>query len=263
MPDVRRSLIVALMLLAVAPATAAAATREVRVMTYNIASAVETSNDLGPIAEAIELRDPDVVGLQEVDRSWSRSDSIDQARDLALLLGMSFRFDPNLDCSAFDFDNDGVCRYGTAVLSRLRLRASAGREHRLPHVGEDEPRGLAQVGITVRGRRLTVFNTHLSAHQASRLQQVRAILRVLSVTSPPYVLLGDFNAESRSPEIRLLRARLVDVAAAARLKRPTAGNKRIDYIFVSRGIRVRSAYIPPAGERRVSDHRPLVARVQF
>ena len=246
------------------PALAGAAPRQLTVMTFNVASAVETGNDLDPIADAIERREPQVVGLQEVDRSWSRSDSLDQAEELAVRLGMSFRFDPNLDCSALDYDNDGMCRYGTAILSRLALRAAAGREYRLPVVHEgDEPRGLAQVGITVRGRGVTIFNTHLSAHRASRLPQVRAILRILAATRPPYVLLGDFNASPRSPEIRLLRSRLVDAAQVAGLKRPTVGNTRIDHVFASRGMKVLRAFIPPLTSARVSDHRPLVVRLQF
>lgn len=245
-------------------APAGAASREATLMTFNIASAVETGNDLDLIADAIELRDPDVVGLQEVDRSWSRSDSLDQADELALRLGMSASFDPNLDCSSLDFDGDGVCSYGTAVLSRLPLRATAGREYRLPLAFQgDEPRGLAQVGVNVRGRSLTVFNTHLSAHHSSRMPQVRAILRILAATRPPYVLLGDFNSRPSSPEVRLLRARLGDAAQLMRVRRPTVGNTRIDHVFVSRGVKVLSAFVPPASSRRVSDHRPLVVRVRF
>src|SRR3954471_24941252 len=87
-----------------APAAAPARAVDVTVMTFNIASAVETDNDLGPIAAAIRGAHPGIVGLQELDRSWSRSDGVDQPADLARRLGMHWSFDANLDCAALDFD---------------------------------------------------------------------------------------------------------------------------------------------------------------
>jgi endonuclease/exonuclease/phosphatase family metal-dependent hydrolase len=249
-------------LIAAAPA-AAAGQRTLTVMTFNIASAVETGNDLDPIADTIELEEADVAGLQEVDRSWSRSDSLDQARELALRLGMTYRFDPVVDCAADDVDMDGFCRYGTAVLSRFSMRAATSRDYSLPRAGNEEPRGLAEVGVNVRGRRLTVFNTHLSQVPSAHSAQVRELWRVVSATRGPYVLMGDFNARPNSPDIVWLRRRLTDAAHLMHVQRPTAGNTRIDYVFVSQGIKVLSARVPPASSRRVSDHRPLIVKLRL
>ncbi len=254
----------ALTMAAAAPSGAAGAgSRTLTVMTFNIASAVETDNDLDPIADTIDLQEADIVGLQEVDRSWSRSDSLDQAQELALRLGMSFRFDPVLDCSALDADNDGLCRYGTAILSDFGLRAATARDYGLPRTGTEEPRGLAEVGVNVRGRRLTVFNTHLSDVVSARRAQVREILRVVRNTRGPYIVTGDFNAKPNAPEIYWMRRRMVDAARLKHVARPTVGNTRIDYVFVSKGITVLSARVPPASARRVSDHRPLIVKLRL
>jgi endonuclease/exonuclease/phosphatase family metal-dependent hydrolase len=249
---------------ACAPAAATAAgPRTLTVMTFNIASAVETDNDLDPIADAIQRQAADVAGLQEVDRSWSRSDSLDQAQELALRLGMSFRFDPVVDCSTRDADGDGVCRYGTAVLSRFSMQAATARDYSLPRAGAEEPRGLAEVGVNVLGRRLTVFNTHLSEVASARRAQVQEILRVVRATRGPYIVMGDFNAKPNAPEIGWMRRRLADAARLKRVQRPTVGNTRIDYVFVSKGITVLSAHVPPASSRRVSDHRPLIVKLRL
>jgi endonuclease/exonuclease/phosphatase family metal-dependent hydrolase len=247
----------------VAPGAGAAGPRTLTVMTFNIASAVETDNDLDPIADAIQLEGADVAGLQEVDRSWSRSGSLDQARELAQRLGMTFRFDPVFDCSARDFEGDGFCRYGTAVVSRFSMRASTARDYSLPRMGEEEPRGLAEVGVNVRGRRLVIFNTHLSEVARARRAQVQEILRVISATRGPYILMGDFNARPNAPEIGWVRRRLTDAARLKRVQRPTVGNTRIDYVFASKGITVLSAHVPPASSRRVSDHRPLIVKLRM
>lgn len=246
-----------------APGAGAAGPRTLTVMTFNIASAVETDNDLDPIADAIELGEADVAGLQEVDRSWSRSDSLDQARELALRLGMTYRFDPVLDCSALDTDGDAFCRYGTAIVSRFSLRAATARDYSLPRAGEEEPRGLAEVGVNVRGRRLIVFNTHLSEVVAARRAQVREILSVVSATHGPYIVMGDFNARPNAPEIGWMRRRLTDAARLKHVQRPTVGNTRIDYVFASNGITVLSARVPPASARHVSDHRPLIVKLRL
>jgi endonuclease/exonuclease/phosphatase family metal-dependent hydrolase len=245
------------------PAAAPARPVYLTAMTFNIASAVETDNNLGPIADAIGAYNPDVVGLQEVDRSWSRSDSVDQPDQLALLLGLYWSFDETLDCVALDYDGDGFCQYGTAILSRFPLRAAASREYGLPRLGDDEPRTLGRVGIVVGGRRITVYNTQLSGLAQSRPSQVRAILRVARATRGPFVLLGDFNARPDAPEIGLLRRHLVDAAQVAHERRPTTGNTRIDYVFASPGTHVVWATVPPGSAPMVSDHRPLIARLRF
>lgn len=259
----RRVALLACCLALAVPAAASARPVDVTVMTFNIASAVETDNDLGPIASTIGRANPGVVGLQEVDRSWSRSDSVDQPADLAARLGMHWSFDANLDCASQDLDEDGFCQYGTAILSRYALRASATRQYRLPRPSWDEPRGLAQIGVTIGGHRLTVFNTHLSAHPPTRREQVRYILNVLRTVPGPLILLGDFNARPGATEIGWLRARLTDVARVGHVTRPTVGSTRIDYIFASRGIGVVSATVPHASARPVSDHRPLIARLRI
>jgi endonuclease/exonuclease/phosphatase family metal-dependent hydrolase len=250
-------------LLTAAPPAGAAPARTLTVMTYNIASAVQTGNDLEPIAGYVERHRPAIVGLQEVDRSWSRSDSLDQAGELAARLGMSFQFDPVLDCSSIDYDNDGECRYGTAVLSRYPLRAGAGRDYRLPQIGSEEPRGMAQVGVSVRGRNLTVLNTHLSDVAAARRAQVRTILQVVRGIHGPFVLMGDLNARPNAPEMRQLRRRMRDAALLQRVRRPTVGNARVDYVYVSRGITVLDAHVPSPTAYRFSDHRPLVVRLRL
>src|SRR4051794_40160216 len=97
---------------------AVAAPPELTATAFNIAHARLSPNGLADIARVIRSSRPDVVALQEVDRSWSRSQGVDQATELGRLLGMHADFDPNLDCAARDLEGDGFCQYGTAILSR-------------------------------------------------------------------------------------------------------------------------------------------------
>ncbi|HKG16637.1 MAG TPA: endonuclease/exonuclease/phosphatase family protein [Solirubrobacteraceae bacterium] len=255
----------------VAPAATAGAAgpRRLTVMTFNIAHAGLAPGGLSRVAAVIRSGHPDVVGLQEVDRSWSRSRGVDQAAELGRMLGMGSRFSATLDCASSDLDGDGICQYGTAILSRFPIVAGSERRYRLPvRVGE-EPRALARLTIDVGGRMVDVFNTHLSFREPSRVREVAVVRRLLRADRRPFVLTGDLNALPFAAELVDLRRVARDAALAA--GRPglrttaLAHPVRLDYVMLPRApldgpartMRVLSARVVYGA--RVSDHRPLVA----
>src|ERR1044071_240107 len=89
-----------------------------RVMTYNIHVGVgmDKKLDLQRIADVIRKHDPDLVGLQEVDRGVQRTQRIDEIVELAKLTRMDYAF-------AFNLPYQGG-QYGVAILSRLPIRAT-------------------------------------------------------------------------------------------------------------------------------------------
>src|SRR5690349_11106955 len=105
-----------------------------RAMTWNIRHGLGNDGviDLERIATVIEHCMPDIVGLQEVDHHWSRSDRVDQTTWLANRLGMSGVFGANL------FPPGGGA-YGTAILSRWPVVEWAN--HPLPSRSGSESRG--------------------------------------------------------------------------------------------------------------------------
>jgi len=260
MPSRSRALaaLTATWVLGLAPAVTAHA-QGFTVMTWNIAHARVTHNDLAPIGRTIARQHPDVVGLQEVDRSWSRSGSVDQASLLGVQLRMFKFFDLTLDCRGADLDGDGTCQYGTAILSRRPL--GGRRTYFLRGSGNDEPRGLARASVFVGGHRITIFNTHLGKGH-SRALQIRHILRVLAHTRGPYVLMGDFNARPAGPPLDRLLQRVTDAARVRHVRRPTIAGTRLDYVFVSRDLSVLAARIPRLPPGQLSDHRPVIVRLR-
>ena len=95
---------------------------EIRVLTYNIHHGegrrrqVRSGADCG----GDQLPRPDIVALQEVDQGTRRASGVDQPAELARLTGMKVVFGRNID-----FEGGG---YGTAVLSKLPVRAHEQRE---------------------------------------------------------------------------------------------------------------------------------------
>ena len=266
-----------------------ARTGDVRVMTYNIKHgqtnaactqpaalpgqppAPDCNLDLQAAIAVIREHDPDIVGLQEIDRFWARSAYQDQPAVLSAALGMEHRcYAANLDHPA-DHHADQPHQYGTLVLSRFPIRTCINTL--LLRTGENEQRGFALAVIDVRGTSLHFYNTHLHTTQADRLQQTASIAQAVDAAGPgARIVVGDFNARPTATELEPLFARFTDawtktgVAAADNangLTSPAAPDgdprNRIDYVLVSSPMEVRAATVPVDTKTRLAaDHYPVV-----
>ncbi|MDN3256522.1 endonuclease/exonuclease/phosphatase family protein [Streptomyces sp. MA25(2023)] len=276
---VQLSLAGALLNLAVAAPPASAGQGQavpLRIATYNIHAGTGSDGvfDLDRQAAALRALDADVIGLQEVDVHWgARSQDLDVAEELARRLGMRVSFAPiySLD----PVEAGGPRReYGVAVLSRFPVRSAANHEITRLSTQDENPvpapaPGFGEVTLKVRGVPVQVFVTHLDyrADPAVRVAQVADTRRIMAreraaLPGARQVLLGDFNAEPSAPELQPLWEELTDAGAGTGGTYPAAAPvKRIDYVAVGKGVRVRGAAVPE--EAVASDHRPVVADVSL
>lgn len=237
-------------------------TRTLRAASFNIHHGVGLDGllDLERVARVVEDEQPDVIGLQEVDRHFGeRSDFVGQARWLADRLGMRVVFGANLDLDPL---TPGAERrqYGTAILSRYRIHR--WRNTLLPRPEGGEQRGLLEARVTVRGVPVRVFNTHLQHDsQAERLAQIAQVRAIVADSRESVVLVGDLNATPESPEITAITEDLTDSWVEAGegdgytydAETPHA---RIDYVLTSADIVARTAAVLATD---ASDHLPVVA----
>lgn len=165
--------------------------------------------DLQRTADAIESLDADVVAVQEVDRFWGRSGTVDQEAELGELLDMETCYGANLvrapgETSEVDHE------YGTLILSSFPITSCENTF--LPTPEDWEQRGLLEARIDVDGTEIAVLNTHLQAGREGeedeairqRTEQADAIADRVAEIDVPVVLLGDFNAEPGDPELEML-----------------------------------------------------------
>ena len=151
----------------------------------------------GRIREWIERLDPDVIGLQEVLVGSGR----DQARELCdVRYAIEF-------AAAIDFWDDPIFKFGNAVASRWPISEREVVE--LPSAGDGEKRVALSVTIDAPMGPLSVTSTHLNwklHHGHVRERQVVALGELALRRRPrggfPLLLMGDFNAEPTSTEIR-------------------------------------------------------------
>lgn len=235
-----------------------------RVMSYNAHACVGTRGELSHlrIAEVIAAYDPDIVGLQELDLARQRSGGMDQAECIAADLKMHFHFHPALRIKEE--------MYGDAILSKWPLRVRRAAE--LPTVAASlafEPRGALWVSAIPGDQEVQIINTHLGLSRRERLAQARALLGPDWLGDPacarPVILLGDFNALPNSAVHRMFACVLRDAhRRAAPARRPTFPSRfpvlRLDYIFVSKDIKVQQVQVPRTPLTQLaSDHLPVVA----
>ncbi len=259
----------------------------IRVATLNI------WNRMGPweerlvaIRREVERVQPDILGLQEV--LVLPEHSLDQAEAIAEGFGYHVAYGRSPDADAYGMGNAVLSRWPIARSMTFTLPGTA--EHRCLVFAEiDSPIG-----------KLRFFATHLNwRFQESdvRQLQVQCAARFIEANSPhddyPPILVGDFNSEPDSDEIRFMRGlgslggksvHFVDcfgiagdgsLGATFSLKNPYAAllrepDRRIDFIFVRGGderfrgepLSARVCFDEPVGEAYPSDHFGVVAELR-
>lgn len=253
-------------------------------------------NRQGPWAERLPLLRvglaalaPDVVGLQEVMAFGGRS----QADEIADGLGWNVHFGPSHTFG-------GGLTWGNAILSPHSFAATDTLP--IPAPPELDARSVAYALLDAPCGKVPVFCTHLTyqLHRSdARCAQVRALADHVHALAPadqdpfPPILLGDFNADPDSDEMRFLRGRTplggrsVYFADAWHATRPLdpgwtydranpyalrsrEPSRRIDYVYVrgpDRGFRgeplsARLVLDAPVGNVWPSDHFGVLAEIQ-
>ena len=222
-----------------------------RVLTYNIHHGEGTDGkfDYERLARVITGLKPDVVALQEVDRNTRRANGVDQAALLAKLTGMRSAF-----ANALTYQGG---EYGEAILSRFPM--DQVRANHLPFRLGQEPRTALEARITPDNGvpEFILVGTHL-CHQSNetRVEQVSRINRIFSAAEgPPVIFAGDLNARPGSEPMKiLLQERWLDTIAP---------RSRIDYVLVRPADPWRVVEITIVDDRVTSDHRPVLAVLEW
>lgn len=231
---------------------------------------------------------PDVLALQEVIRLEGEYD-VNQAEDIARGFGYHIAFGRGVDAKPWAL--------GNAILSKWPILRTL--TFGLP--GTDEARCVVFAELDSPTGKLPVFSTHLNWKLDEghvRQLQVRALTSFVHSVAPitldalPPIVMGDFNAEPESDEIRFMRGfaslgqRCVyyadsfavagDGSAGTTFSRsnPYAltvrePNRRIDYVFVRgpdeklRGepLTARVCFDEPIDGVWASDHFGVVATI--
>lgn len=221
-----------------------------RVLTYNIhhGEGMDGRIDYQRLAAIITGLKPDVVALQEVDRSTTRSGGVDQLRQLSSLTGMHGEFGRAI------YFADG--EYGEGILSRFPIAWT--KIYPLPFRPGQEPRvALAALVEPDNGLpRFLFVGTHL-CHQseATRIDQVRYLNSLFAEAYQyPVILGGDLNARPYSDPLSILRGRgWLDASAPKSV---------IDYVLIRSEDRWEVTDTAVVDDKVASDHPAVLVELK-
>lgn len=246
------------------------AERNLRVVTFNMGSGrdVEGHIDLPATAELLVQADADIIGLQEVDRYFSkRSNFEDQVSWLSERLNMYAAYGPNIDWLAAE-EGQPNRQYGNAVLSKYPIISY--KNHLLTSFpneqGVNEPRGVLETVIDFDGTSIAFLNTHFSLDKQEQNVGVEELVEVTArLAKKPVLIVGDFNmAPHEKPMKRLLShfkpALHPDMHYPTTYSRDEVKGTRLDYILSNRHWKSKLVAVLPT---KLSDHFPVLAEMEL
>jgi endonuclease/exonuclease/phosphatase family metal-dependent hydrolase len=239
--------------------------KSLKVMTYNIhhGKGMDKKVNLNRIVEVISSSNADIIGLNEVDKHFSkRSNYTDQVQFLAKELNMYSSFSPSISTKSKDRAFE-VHQYGNGVLSRFPLITT---NH---HLFECTPkmiegRSFLEVTIYFNEKLVNLYITHLSLYPYLHRTQSDFILKNVK---KPAIILGDWNMNPNSKAWKRITETYIDVWGEVGRNsgftypsiRP---RKRLDYIFVSEDIQILDAKVIDSSPL-ASDHLPLLSTLSI
>ncbi|HET7216548.1 MAG TPA: DNRLRE domain-containing protein [Vicinamibacterales bacterium] len=238
-----------------------------KVLQWNIAQGYGTDglSNIDRVVAFIAQQRPDVISFNEIMVRSTSSQPATIASKLRALTGDTWSYHWVQKSGAAT--GEGEC-----VMTRFPVD---GVDDFLLSVS----RSVAMVRVTLNGRPLSLFSTHLD-HQSSdtRLLQVRELVSWAATQMEQRIIAGDFNGWPGTPEQREMLLTYYDgwaVAKAAGTAVSFAGNPdgntrntRIDYVFQSRGATYLSIMgaqvfdLRNASGVKPSDHNPLIVTFQ-
>ena len=240
------------------------ASLNIKVMTYNIhhGKGIDKIVDLKRIADVITQSGAEIIGLNEVDKHFSkRSHFVDQIYFLAKELKMHYAFSPSLTLKTKNAK--AKRQYGNGILSRYPIVSS--RHHLLNFIPRlIEGRSILEAAIDVNGQLLNVYVTHLSLHPFLHKKQSEFLLKN---TKEPAIILGDWNMKPNTRKWQRASDKYRDVwlesGKGAGFTYPSRKPRiRLDYIFTTKEIKVAKAEVFDAIPI-ASDHLPLLTTLSF
>lgn len=235
------------------------ATSTINAMTYNIRHGVGTDLklDLDRIAKVLQQHNPDIVALQEVDLRASRSNSTNQAADLAKQLDMHPAF-----AQFMPFQGG---HYGIAILSRFPIT----RVQSIPLPVGNEPRAALAVDTRLPNNQIvTVIAVHFDwvNDDTYRYAQAKTLAEWIDQQHNPIVLMGDLNDTPGSRTLKLFTERAIEANKPNDNRftfSSTDPKSEIDFIFCIPPQRWTPSEAQVIHEPLASDHRPVTATLQL
>ena len=248
---------------------------ELKIMTYNIAAGRDFSGGLKPLVlnpdactAVIREEMPAICGLNEVDYKLPRSGRIKLARHIGDALGYESAFAPAVTWGVGTYGNGFVSKYPIKEVEIFPIPDPADKSEPTYY----ESRVILHTVVDFDGTEADIFVTHLGLAKTEKESAIKTLVPLIKDATRPTILMGDFNLTPESPLLDPIRELLDDtfdvfpdkgISTVWRYPNDgmaVEGDEKIDYIFVSRDIKVKSVAIRDV---KASDHKPYIATIEL
>jgi endonuclease/exonuclease/phosphatase family metal-dependent hydrolase len=239
-----------------------------KVLHWNIHRGYDTDNDynLTTIGSWLAKMSPSIISLNEVHNDTGYTDDNQPAKLKAMLESKTGK-----RWYSYYRTTQGSSRgNGNLILSRFPISSTG-------YCQLDSARVAAQVTVTVNGRNVNFYSTHLDSADSSsrRIAETKVLVKCLDNDGEQKIVAGDFNAQASSTEIAIMKNDYIDAWAKADANDDASSysgnsrwgatrNSRIDYVFYSKSasrLSLKSAQVVDTRDSSgdmPSDHKPLI-----
>ncbi|MFA7672359.1 MAG: endonuclease/exonuclease/phosphatase family protein [Clostridia bacterium] len=237
---------------------------DIRLMTYNICSGLsygkDRKRDLAQCADVVKQYSPDILSMNEVHYNIGFSGFAKQAEELNKLLGYKYMY----------YGKAGTIKegyQGNALFSRFPISSVHTVLVDEPSVKDEETyyeqRSFIDSTIDVSDG-LRVIVTHFGLAKGERKNELDLLMPIFRENMKPLVFMGDLNVQPEDTQLKLISKILKDtsdISSETYLTFPSdVPERKIDYIFISHDIAVRSVTVPST---TASDHLPYIADISL
>ncbi len=221
---------------------------QIQIMTYNVkhCAGMDLVVDYDRTANVISKTQPNVVAIQELDSMTGRSGRKYQLEELANRTNYYPVFG-----KAIDYDGGG---YGVGVLTKEHPLSTK----RISLPGE-EPRLLLVVEL----KDYVIACTHLDLEEDTRLASIPLIIEEANYWQKPFIIAGDLNDNPDSQVLKKLKKYFTINSGNEYTFPADKPNECIDYVATFNNCQVKTIESVVVDEPEVSDHRPLLVKLQL
>lgn len=230
----------------------------IRVLTYNIFHGETTSGEINMdlFANIINKFNPDLVALQEVDKSVGRSNYLDITNELSQRTGLDGYF--------IEFRDYKEGEYGVAILSKYPIK----KIDIIEAYSSSVYRTLSFAKVEIRENEFIYFNSsHLSTIDKERRKEIKQLVEYYNneLEHNPLIIAGDLNANPYSPGLDILLAQfeISDKKLLYTFSTRTGMRKKIDYILYPDNATWKVLDTKRACREDASDHCALLSILKY
>ena len=229
---------------------------KIKIMTFNVChfKNINTNRiEYVKIIKFIKDKNIDIVGFNEVyGNKYDKKIMVSQIEYIAKMLGYYYYFSPSTKIKGVKYGNGIISKYPINMAHIIKIPMPKIRSGTAYY----EKRSILKANINKLN--LNIYITHLGLNEDEQKLGINTILNSININNS--ILMGDFNIENNNVLIKSFNKNMKSILNNSFTFPSLKPTKKLDYIFVSKNIKIIHSYIP---NFIISDHLPIISTIEI